>query len=244
MSVSCWHRRVLAMAAVLAALSVGENAGAATLDVRPTLLQLLPGQKVGVLYLVNQDDAPHTYQIKCFRWLPAGSEQRQEPTDEVISNPTIIEMAPKQTQIVRFGLRSAAPTTPEVAYRMIIDEVPRDAAAPGSGLNVLLRISLPLFVRNVLQPPAPKLAAAWTESDHMLHVRITNQGPYTTRVVKARIVGEGAPTGLDLSQLHYVLPGGSTDFDFKVAGTWAPGRAQVTLTTDGGDVTLPLGKGG
>jgi fimbrial chaperone protein len=227
---------------VAVALLGGTCAFAATLDVRPTLLQLLPGQKVGVLYLVNQDDAPHTYQIKAFRWLPAGTEQRQEPTDEIIANPAIVTLAPKQTQIVRYGLRTTAATAPELAFRVIVDEVPQESSPNGSGLNVLLRVSLPLFVRNVAQLPAPQLAASWHEAEHSLHVEIANRGVYTTRVVEAKITGEG-PAGLDLAQLHYVLPGGSTDFVFKLPGAWAPHRASVTLTTDGGDVTLPLGSG-
>jgi P pilus assembly chaperone PapD len=111
-------------------------------------------------------------------------------------------------------------------------------------LNVLLRVSLPLFVRNVAQPPAPSLTAAWTEADHMLHVRIANTGPYTTRVVQAKVAGEGAPAGLEIAQLHYVLPGGATNFDFKLPTAWTPRRASVTLTTDGGDLVLPLGSGG
>jgi fimbrial chaperone protein len=236
--------RLLAAGVALLSLFGAGSAAAATLDVRPTLLQLLPGQKVGVLYLVNQDDAPHTYQIKAFRWVSAGTEQREEPSDDVIANPAIVVLAPKQTQIVRYGLRAAPPGTPELAYRVIIDEVPQEAAPPGSGLNVLLRVSLPLFVRNVVQPPAPQLAAVWTEAEHSLHVRITNQGPYTTRVVQAKVAGEGAPAGLELTQLHYVLPGGSTDFAFKLPAAWLPHRATVTLATDGGDLTLPLGSGG
>jgi fimbrial chaperone protein len=227
------------MSIVVLAMLHGPEAPAATLDVRPTLLQLLPGQKVGVLYLVNQDDAPHTYQIKAFRWLADGTEQRQEPTDEIIANPAIVTLAPKQTQIVRYGLRAAS-GAPEQAFRVIVDEVPQQAAQNGSGLSVLLRVSLPLFVRNVVQPPPPQLAASWREVEHSLHVEIANRGAYTTRVVEAKVAGEGGPAGLDLAQLHYVLPGGSTDFVFKLTTAWAPRRASVTLTTDGGDVTLPL----
>jgi fimbrial chaperone protein len=229
---------------VLLQLLGPSSAEAATLDVRPTLLQLLPGQKVGVLYLVNQDDAAHTFQIKSFRWLPSGTEQLQEPTDEVIANPAIVTLEPKQTQIVRFGLRGAPAGVPEQAYRLIIDEVPHDVVLPGSGLNVLLRVSLPLFVRNVVQPPPPQLSAAWTEAEHMLHVQIANRGPYTTRVVGAKIAGDGMPAGLDITQLHYVLPGGATDFAFKLPTAWVPRRASVTLTTDGGELVLPLGAGG
>lgn len=233
--------RLLVAAGVLLGI-VG--ADAATLDVRPTLLQLLPGQKVGVLYLVNQDDAPHTYQIKTFRWLPSGTEQLQEPTDEVIANPAIVVLQPKETQIVRFGLRNGVSGVPEQAYRLIVDEVPHEAGPPGSGLNVLLRISLPLFVRNVVQPPPPQLSVAWTQAEHLLHVKIVNRGAYTARVVEAKIAGDGVPAGLDIAQLHYVLPGGATDFAFKLPAPWTPRRASVTLTTDGGDLVLPLGAGG
>lgn len=153
-------------------------------------------------------------------------------------------LEPKQTQIVRFGLRAGPSGAPEQAYRLLVDEIPHEAAAPGSGLNVLLRVSLPLFVGNVVQPPPPQLSAAWTEGEHLLHIRISNRGPYTTRVVEAKVAGEGVPGGLDITQLHYVLPGGATDFAFKLPAAWAPRRAAVTLTTDGGDLVLPLGSGG
>jgi fimbrial chaperone protein len=222
------------------ALSIG-HLTAATLDVRPTLLQLLPGQKVGILYLVNQDDAPHTYQIDTFRWLADGTDQREEPTDEIIANPAIITIKPKQTQIIRFGLRGLPAPGPERAYRMIINEVPAaDSAPPASGLTVLLRISLPVFVRNTANPPAPKLTASWRVEGHDLHILVHNAGDFTARVVKSVVRDETLPNGLELTRLQYVLVGGSSDFVYKLPGGWAPHHGSILLTVDTGDISLPL----
>ncbi len=218
------------------------TAQAATLDVRPTLLQLLPGQKVGVLNLINQDDAPHTYQIKCLRWSPDGKEQKQDPTDDIIANPAIVTLPAHQTQIVRYGTRDAV-AVPERAYRLIVDEVPGEQQATGSSLNVLLRVSLPLFVRDVVTLPKPDIGAGWKGTDQTLTVSLANHGKYTVRIVKADIAGGGAPAGLSVDQLHYVLPGGVTDLLFKLPKPWAPHGGTVTLMTDAGDVAVPLGAG-
>jgi fimbrial chaperone protein len=232
----------LCLAALL--LAPGREAAAAALDVRPTLLQLLPGQKVGVLYLINQDDAPHTYQLNAFRWLPDGTRQREEATDDIIANPAILTIQPKQTQIIRYGLRGPAQSQPEAAYRMIISEVqPQDEERQTSSLTVLLRISLPLFVRQTGQLPAPKLSAGWKLGEHSLHVLVRNDGAFTARIVKATVKDEPA-AALELTQLQYALPGGAADLEFKLTGNWAPRHATVELSVDGSDVTLPLSPAG
>jgi fimbrial chaperone protein len=228
----------------LGALILGRQASAAALDVRPTLLQLLPGQKVGVLYLINQDDEPHTYQVNAFRWLPDGTKQREDPTDDIIANPAILTLQPKQTQIVRYGLRGQVPQLPEAAYRMILSEVqPQDETRQNSTLTVLLRISLPLFVRETGQLPAPKLSAGWKLAEHSLHVLVKNDGAFTARIIKATIKDEAAPA-LELTQLQYALPGGLADLEFKLTGNWAPRHATVLLSVDGSDLTLPLSPAG
>lgn len=234
-----WALAGLVLLSVLAA----RVSDAATLDVRPTLLQLLPGQKAGVLTLVNQDDAPHTFQIKSLRWFQAGAEQRQEPSDDIIATPTIVTLQPKQTQLVRYGIRMPA-AGPEHAYRLIIDELPHEAALSGSSLTVLLRVSLPLFVRDVTIAPPPQLTASSVAGEHEIKVSIANHGPYTIRVARATLSGDGAPAGLQLDQLHYALPGGTADFAFPLNKPWLPRRGIITLTTDAGDVPVPLTPGG
>ena len=64
----------------------------------------------------------------------------------MLLNPPIVTLEPRKPQLMRLGLRHLSAEGDEIAYRLIVEEVP-PAPKPGEiALRTILRISVPIFV--------------------------------------------------------------------------------------------------
>ena len=63
-----------------------------------------------------------------------------------MATPPIFTVPPKGTQVIRVGLRRAADAQQGLSYRMFLQEVPPPPRQGLQGLQVALRLSLPVFV--------------------------------------------------------------------------------------------------
>ena len=62
-------------------------AGATSLQVAPTSLQLEARQRAGELWLTNSGTSPVTLQVRLFRWVQQDGQEQLLPTDELIATP-------------------------------------------------------------------------------------------------------------------------------------------------------------
>lgn len=153
-------RRIFPLAAC-AALTLTAAAGlapaaAGTLQINPVLVEVGTAHRTGSVTVTNEEDAPVTIRAYPLDWHQQNGDDVYAESDAVIVSPPVFTIAPHATQIVRVGLRqpSAAPHP----YRLIVEEVP-EAAAPGSGIRVALRLNLPLYAN--LSPGRPS-DLAWS----------------------------------------------------------------------------------
>jgi fimbrial chaperone protein len=121
----------------------------------------------------------------------------------VIVSPPIFTIPAGGTQLIRVGLRTAS-ADPR-AYRLIVEEVPQ--ALPGGGIQVALRLNLPLFAMMNAGTPAELSWGATRAADGRWTVEASNRGPNYVRVEPA---AAEAATGIDFdnsTNLGVVLPG-------------------------------------
>ena len=90
-----------------------------------------------------------------------------------------------------------APCRPahELSYRLILQEVPQPANPDFSGLQVALRLSVPVFVANA-EATGPALAWSAAASGDGLVITAQNSGDVHARIhgfSVAPAVGDGAP---------------------------------------------------
>ena len=105
---------------------------------------------------------------------------------------------------------AAADAQRELAYRLILTEVPQQASPGFTGLNVALRLSLPIFV-------APKGAASpqleWSAARNAsgsITVTARNAGNAHARVLNFSVApAAGTAAGIPQDVASYVLPGQS-----------------------------------
>lgn len=192
---------------------------AAGMQITPTGLSLPAKQRAGVFTLSNTGKKPLTAQVRVFRWTQdAQGKDVLVPSRDVLASPPMVKLAAgaqQQFRVVR--AKPAAQGTAEEAYRLVVDELPAPDEKPKSGLNFVLRYSVPVFL-NQTDSPEAKLqwqAASAAGGKTLLTVQNTG-GAY------AQLSGLAVKTGKGEKNLigglaGYVLPGSRVQYTLDAA---------------------------
>lgn len=217
--------------AAAGAMAISTPASAGSLQVDPIRLEIDAGRRTATVRVRNQEQVPVTIRAYPLGWSQVGGEDRYEDTDAVIVSPPIFTIPAGGTQIVRVGLRT--PSTDPKAYRLIVEEVPQ--ANPANGVQVALRLNLPLFV---MMAQGQQSELAWSASrgaDGALTIEATNTG---TGFVRVEMAAAESATGLELDpalNLGTVLPGSTRRYTIGASPTVRePARLTSILRTNSG----------
>jgi fimbrial chaperone protein len=196
----------VALAAAIGLLSAPAPAG--TFAISPLRIDLSTKVVTAAITVRNQDDAPVVIQAESMSWSQPGSEDRLEPTRDVLVSPAVFTLPSHGSQLIRVALRRPVDSTHELTYRLILTEVPQPDASDETGLRIALRLSLPVFVTSSADQ-APDIA--WTarrDDEGKLVVSASNSGNAHFRVLGFSVDGSpGDGTSLEQPVATYVLPG-------------------------------------
>ncbi len=182
-------------------------AGATSLQVAPTSLQLEARQRAGELWLTNSGTSPVKLQVRVFRWVQQGGQEQLLPTDELMASPPMQELAAGQQQLVRVMRPTREPPSVQQYFRLIVDEVP-DLATRAEGMQFVLRYSIPVFVQPASGKLAPQLQARLvTLDDGRNGVEVTNSGNSYAQIADLALGSLKRPRIVHPGLLGYVLPG-------------------------------------
>lgn len=203
----------LAAALVAALVAAPVAAGAADVQVDPVLVELSPAARSGALTLRNAGAEPARFQLVVRAWHQlASGEMHLEPTDDVLVYPPAMTLAPGEARLVRVGLAPKAGFGAlEQGYRLMIEEQP-PPEKPGqpSQVQLLSRLSLPVFLAPGRPVERPALAAP-VVSGGEARFALRNEGTLRFKasgvVVETRAAG-GAVLGRLELPAWYVLAGG------------------------------------
>lgn len=131
-------------------------AHAGNFSVNPVRVEL--GQEnVAALTLRNTGNEVVAIQARLVRWEQEHGEDRFTSTRDVLVTPPIVEIPAGATQLVRVGLRRAPDQDTELSYRLFLQELPSADQAGGTGLKMVTRLSLPVFVAPLAVEAKPAL---------------------------------------------------------------------------------------
>jgi fimbrial chaperone protein len=182
------------------------NAHAATFSVSPVTAYLNAQQPITALTIKNQDSTPITVEAQLFRWQQVDGKEQLTPAPELLVTPPIFKIPGSSTQIIRVGMRKPITSDLEQSYRLILKEVPTQAKQDFQGLNVVLRISMPVFVSK--GPVSPEINwRAYQGDDGKLWLDIRNTGSGHTKIQQIALQGEGRMTPHIINNHIYVLRG-------------------------------------
>ncbi len=203
-------------------LSAGilSDAAASSLQVSPIQFTYAPTDQSQALYLQNTGTEPLEAQVRVMRWSQANGRDVLEKAEDLVASPAIVRVAPGERQVVRLARKKPLETSQEKSYRLLVDELPRKMPAERSGLEVLMRYSIPVFVEpNRAQAAASPAAAQQTDlsrvrasvvrdADGKAALQVRNEGPSHLRISFASLAdAAGARTWLAQGLVGYVLPG-------------------------------------
>lgn len=240
-----------AAAWLLLACTVGLPATlqAAGLQVSNVLLEFQPTDTAQGLWLSNSGSVPLRAQARVQQWVQAGGAEQLEPTRTLTASPPILEIAPGQQQFIRVvRLQQGAPAA-EQAYRLLIDELPADAAAATSGasspgVQFLIRHSVPVFVlpqggealggRRGVTDIAPLVAQVARGAAADTHLEVRNSGSQRVRISQLAFVdAQNQSTPLVPGLLGYVLAGQQMRWPVALtAAQWGTGGKLMARLND------------
>lgn len=210
------------LAAALAPNAFAQNAGGGV-RIAPVMLEMVGARRVTSFRLENRGAQARAFEITPKAWSQPSGEDVLEDTRALITTPSVFEVAPGATQIVRLALaQGEQAATSEHAFRLWVSEIPMEDAPRINGLRVRLDISMPLFVRPE-RCAAGALATRWRDGA----VDIVNTGGAHVRLAELRIGDErvAAP--------NYVLAGTTLTRQAQRAPVRARYQAGVEPIIDG-----------
>ena len=185
-------------------------------------------QQASALWLENRGTETANLQIRVFAWNQSGFADQYQNQRDVIGSPPVAKIEPGQKQLVRLTRTREVPPGQELAYRIIIDEIPSAAPVEATGDNKTaaairfqMRYSVPLFAygpglwskedttrkRDPKGAGVPNLSWRKVAADGRSYVEVRNQGAVHARLTDVAFKQAGQAKPLVEGLLGYVLPG-------------------------------------
>ena len=191
---------------------------AAPLSVSPTQIDLSLQKQSELLSVLNEGDAEVRMQIEVFAWDQGpNGETVLEPTQDILAFPPLLTIAPHDTKRIRVGA-AVPPGEKEKGYRISLQELPAAPKEGNSGVQILNRISLPIFLQPASVKPDGRIDAGQIGAG-MLAFTVLNTGTqhFTLRQVKvAGLDAAGAQTFEASANGWYVLVGDRREYHIEL----------------------------
>lgn len=241
---------VLTGLAALLALSAPAMGG--SFSISPLRVDFAETAGTAALTVRNEDATPVVIQTQGLGWSQEGGQDALSPSRDLLISPAVFTLAPGSSQLIRVALRRSVDPVRELSYRLIVQEVPQAASPDFTGLQVALKLSVPIFVAPTA-PAEPQVSwAAARGADGTLSVTARNDGAAHERVLRFALkTANGATTVLEQPTLSYVLAGAVRQWSFddknntrpNAQSTASPGMAgpyRLEGTTDRGSFATEL----
>ncbi len=188
------------------ALAWAGSGHAASLQVAPTSLTLQGRQNADALWLSNSGKQAVQVQLRVFRWTQADGSESLAPSEDLVASPAMQTLSPGQRQLVRIVRTRPAPVPAEMAYRVIVDELP--TTNERQGLQFVLRYSIPIFIVPEGGAGVPALEARLLGGDDGGILEVRNRGTQHAQIADLAY-GKDAATATPVvpGLLGYVLAG-------------------------------------
>jgi fimbrial chaperone protein len=225
----------------LGLLLAASPAGASQFTVNPTRVELSARVPSAVVSLRNDGQLPIRIQVKTHAWTQTlDGQMKLDATDDVVVFPALVTIAPGEVRRLRIAVTSA-PAQVERTYRVFMEELPPVAGAAGeTGVQVLTRVGIPVFLRAL----APSARAGLSDvglSQATLHFQIDNIG--NTHFVPDRIHVQALSAGGTVvtdktTDGWYILAGSSRRYEMQLDTSTCANIRALQIDVAVGETTL------
>jgi fimbrial chaperone protein len=199
-------RRLARWLAVPALLAMAP-AMAGSFSVAPTRVELSGGARTAVVTLRNVAPEPLTVQVSVVGWSQQGGEDTYPATRDLLATPPVLTLEPDEERVVRIALRREPDPNQDLPFRVFFEEVPPAPRAGFNGVNVALRVGVPIFVRSASRTRADLRWELHSEAGGKLRIEAINQGTAHIQITGFELSAEGASAApARVNVMKYVLP--------------------------------------
>ena len=182
---------------------------AGSFSVTPLRIELSKSESTRIINLHNLESKPVTVQLYVMTWSHKDGNDQYTPTRDVIVTPQIFHLRANSLQIIRAGLLRKPDVSEELSYRLFIEEIPEPPVADFKGVQLALKISLPIFLapEKISQPSLEFHAEI--QQDGKLKLKILNTSQTHTQIQKLAVfTQEKDQKSIAVHEKSlYVLPG-------------------------------------
>jgi len=156
-------------------------------------------------------------------------------------SPAVFTVPGNGSQLIRVALRVPADAQRELSYRVILTEVPQRASPDFTGLNVALRLSLPVFVAPVAVAKPLLEWSATRGADGTISLTARNAGNAHDRILTfSAAPSTGSASAMTQDVAAYLLPGQARTWTLdnkqnETASSTDWNRLRVKGTSEAGD---------
>ena len=235
-------RLILGLLATAAAFGLPPSSvHAGTFSISPLRVELSASAQTGALTIRNQDAAPVVVQAEAVLWQQSDGQDQLTPTRDVLVSPAVFTVPGNGSQLIRVALRVPADAQRELSYRVILTEVPQRASPDFTGLNVALRLSLPVFVAPVAVAKPLLEWSATRGADGTISLTARNAGNAHDRILTfSAAPSTGSASAMTQDVAAYLLPGQARTWTLdnkqnETASSTDWNRLRVKGTSEAGD---------
>lgn len=165
--------RVFALAAIFL---WSDAVVASDFNVSPILVNLSTTNATAALEVENNGNEAVVIQSEVRAWLQENGTSSYQPTTDILATPPIFTLPAHGKQIVRMGMRRTVDPKTELAYRLFLQEVPPPPKPDFKGVQIRLRLGVPVFVEPaVAAQPVPKWGAT-QDAAGLIKLTLANEG--------------------------------------------------------------------
>lgn len=226
---------------LLAALAGGmvlAAAQAADMRVAPVVIDPLPGARTATFTLINDEDRPLKVQVRVMRWSMVDGKEVLTPTNDLVASPPLASLKAKQRYLVRLVRTAKAPPIGEESYRVLVDEVPDPNNVKPGAVQLVLRLSIPVFFSDI---PRRSAKVAWGVARDSAGSWLTakNTGNRRLRLADLNIEAGGKSLYRQTGLVGYVLAGAEMRWPISTALP-TDGKVAMKAVSDSGPVEVAL----
>jgi fimbrial chaperone protein len=183
----------------------------------------------------NAGSEPTVVQVEVSGWAQSDNQDIYGATQDLLVTPPIFTIPPGGSQVIRVGLRRAQDPANELSYRVFMQELPPPAGPGFQGLQMALRIGVPVFVAASARPRSDVTWRAAASGDGVKLV-LVNGGSVHLKIVDIALTAAGGKSAATVAHTPiYVLPGQRHEWMLKLSAPAKVGTTfQVQAHTDSG----------
>lgn len=185
------------------------HAAAGSFSVNPVRIELSAQRSSAVVQVENSGSTGVTVEARTFAWTQYEGKDQLSTTREVIVTPQVFRLKAGATQLLRMGVLRKPDPSKELAYRLVLEEIPPPPAPDVKGLQVALRISVPVFLRPPVEAKDKIDVVISRENDRQIRLIFANSGNASAALSNLSVSEEESPDELIAAHggVTYVLAG-------------------------------------